>query len=202
MKGDNMKVNNIKLNFLDNYYMFYDWLKDDIIENKNNLNVYKVPSKTIDDFMGYQVELLDLKYLKEDNVILFTDDFSYIAIEFNNNGKSIFKSSLTLEDEIKINKKIENLKQINIPYKKIKLEKRKDDLRLNEIIRKTIQVELNGLQKIMDNDKIAYLYYTWFKKTSNNNKNMLSTMLKKIQMPLTSEEIKIYNLIKNKYKLV
>jgi len=197
-----MKVNNIKLNFLDNYYMFYDWLKDDIIENKNNLNVYKVPSKTIDDFMGYQVELLDLKYLKEDNVILFTDDFSYIAIEFNNNGKSIFKSSLTLEDEIKINKKIENLKQINIPYKKIKLEKRKDDLRLNEIIRKTIQVELNGLQKIMDNDKIAYLYYTWFKKTSNNNKNMLSTMLKKIQMPLTSEEIKIYNLIKNKYKLV
>ena len=57
MKGDNMQVKHVKLNLLDSYWMFYDWLSSDQIKDYNNVNVYRVSSKILNDFMTNQFKI-------------------------------------------------------------------------------------------------------------------------------------------------
>ena len=64
-----MQVNNITLNFLDNYIQFYDWLKKDKISINNNLLLLKVSSKMINDLISNQIIISDLSSKK----VIFTD---------------------------------------------------------------------------------------------------------------------------------
>lgn len=202
MKGDNMKVDNIRVNFLDHYYMFYDWLDTDLMEKVSGIMLYKVSSKTISDFMNFKIKIHNLNILSKNNIILFSDGFSYVAIEFDNEGKSIFKSSLLLEDENNLYSKVDNLKNTKLSYEKLEKENKIKDLRINEEIRKTIRIELCNLEKNNNKDKLAYLYYEWFNKFENDSQKMLRNMFKKLEMPLTKSEKKVYDLIKKSYKLV
>ena len=68
-----MKVDNLKLNFLDSYYMFYDWLESDVIEKYGSVVLYKVSAKTISDFINYKVKILDSRLIKQSKVLLFSD---------------------------------------------------------------------------------------------------------------------------------
>ena len=197
-----MKVDNLKLNFLDSYYMFYDWLESDVIEKYGSVVLYKVSAKTISDFINYKVKILDSRLIKQSKVLLFSDGYSFIALEFDKNGSSLYKSSLLLEDELKLDKTLDNLKFIKINYEKIIKDNNCTDLRINEEIRKTIKIELKCLKESNDGDKLSYLYYEWFNKTESSMEKMLEIMYKKIEMPLTLKEKNIYDLIKKSYKLV
>ncbi|MBE6148409.1 MAG: hypothetical protein E7167_02820 [Firmicutes bacterium] len=197
-----MKINKLKLNFLDSYYMFYDWLDTDEIESNLSLMVYKVSSKVVSDFISYNIKLNDLSILKDGNALLFTDSYTYIAIEFDKDGNSLYKSSLLLEDELRLNTKVDTLKNIKVNYEILSENQSNKDLRINEEIRKTIKVELNNLYHTKNEDKIKYLYYEWFQKAENDIEKMIKCMNKKIDMPLTILEKNIYDLIKKSYKLV
>lgn len=197
-----MKINNICLNLLDNYYMFYDWLKDDEIDKDTTVIAHKVSSKVISDLISYKIKIINLDLISNGLIHLFTDDFSYVVIEFDKNGNSLYKSSLLLKDEIKVSKKTENLKRELIQYKKISEDIPRNDLRINEKIRNIIRIELNNLQKEVNSDKLEYLYYEWFKKVETSPQKMLHNMDKKLSMPLTQNELYIYDLIKKSYKLV
>jgi len=197
-----MKINKLKLNFLDSYYMFYDWLDTDEIESNLSLMVYKVSSKVVSDFISYNIKLNDLSILKDGNALLFTDSYTYIAIEFDKDGNSLYKSSLLLEDELRLNTKVDTLKNIKVNYEILSENQSNKDLRINEEIRKTIKVELNNLYHTKNEDKIKYLYYEWFQKAEKYIEKMIKCMNKKIDMPLTILEKNIYDLIKKSYKLV
>ena len=113
MKGEKyMIINNITLNFLDKFYPFYEWLEDDNIETFKKVYVYKVKSNILQDLINNIVKI-DLKYLK-DYPLIFTDEYEFIAIDFDKNGISNYKSSLTLKDEFKICNLICYLKFENI----------------------------------------------------------------------------------------
>lgn len=196
-----MKVNNIKLNFLDNYYMFYEWLDTDNIEIIDNINIYRIPTDNLNDLYEYKIRVLDESIIKNNTVIL-SDTFNFIAVEFDENGYSMYKSSLLLEDEVKLYDIVDSLKEINIIYTKVEKEKRENDLRINMEIKKLIQTEVNTLKENNNIEKLKYLYYEWFDKKENDISKIINNMNKRLKSPLNSKDVYIYDLIKRSYKLV
>ena len=189
-----MIINNITLNFLDKFYPFYEWLEDDNIETFKKVYVYKVKSNILQDLINNIVKI-DLKYLK-DYPLIFTDEYEFIAIDFDKNGISNYKSSLTLKDEFKICNLICYLKFENINYEKIKKVNKPINSRYEEKIKKVLNLEINKLYEI------NYLYYEWFKREEDDIKKIINKMQKKLLLPITNDEKKIYNLIIKTYKVV
>lgn len=195
-----MIINNITLNFLDKFYPFYEWLEDDNIEIFKKVYVYKVKPNILQDLINNIVKI-DLKYLK-DFPLIFTDEYEFIAIDFDKNGISNYKSSLTLKDEFKICNLICYLKYENINYKIVKKVNKPINSRYEEKIKKVLNLEINKLYENNNVDKINYLYYEWFKSEEDDIKKIINKMQKKLLLPITNEEKKIYNLIIKTYKVV
>ena len=201
MKGEKyMIINNITLNFLDKFYPFYEWLEDDNIETFKKVYVYKVKSNILKDLINNIVKI-ELKYLK-DYPLIFTDEYEFIAIDFDKNGISNYKSSLTLKDEFKICNLICYLKFENINYKKVKKVNKPINSRYEEKIKKVLNLEIIKLYENNNVDKINYLYYEWFKREEDDIKKIINKMQKKLLLPITNDEKKIYNLIIKTYKVV
>ena len=196
-----MLVKNIKLNFSESYFMFYDWLDTDDIKEYKNIPLYRVSNNTLNDFINYEFRLLDESIFKR-NIVLFSDTYDYIAIMFDSNGYCILKSSILLEDEIKLGNSIDDLKITKVIYTKNNINNASDDLRINKKIKETLNNEISKLEENNDIDKAQYLYYEWFKKKDNNFDKMINHMKEKINNPITENEIYIYDLIKKSYKLV
>lgn len=195
-----MIINNITLNFLDKFYPFYEWLEDDNIEIFKKVYVYKVKPNILQDLINNIVKI-DLKYLK-DFPLIFTDEYEFIAIDFDKNGISNYKSSLTLKDEFKICNLICYLKYENINYKIVKKVNKPINSRYEEKIKKVLNLEINKLYENNNVDKINYLYYEWFKSEEDDIKKIINKMQKKLLLPITNDEKKIYNLIIKTYKVV
>ena len=195
-----MIINDITLNFLDKFYPFYEWLDDDNIENFEKVFVYKVRPNILQDLINNVIKI-DLKYLK-DVPLVFTDEYEFIAIDFDKKGKSNYKSSLTLKDQIKISNLIYYVKYENINYEKIKQADQSINLRYEEKIKKVLNLEINKLYENNNIDKIKYIYYEWFKCEEDNIKKIINKMQKKLLLPITNDEKKLYNLIIKTYKVV
>lgn len=192
-----MQVNNITLNFLDNYIQFYDWLKKDKISINNNLLLLKVSSKMINDLISNQIIISDLSSKK----VIFTDEYTYIAIMFDKSGKTQYKSSILLSDEVRLEKKLNKIKYSKYDYKILNQDTLDNELRINKDIKSTILKELNNLKKENNKDKISYLYYEWFSKMEISVDKMLEKMLKRLNMPISQKEKEIFNLINISYKV-
>ncbi|MGN1379655.1 MAG: hypothetical protein ACI4XR_04625 [Bacilli bacterium] len=195
-----MIINNITLNFLDKFYPFYEWLEDDNIENFKKVYVYKVKPDVLQDLINNIIKI-DIKYIK-DIPLIFTDEYEFIAIDFDKNGKSNYKSSLSLKDEYKISNLIRYLKFENISYKIVKKVEKPFNLRFEEKIKRIINLEINKLYENNNIDKIKYLYYEWFKCEEEDIKKILCKMQKKLLLPITNDEKKLCNLIIKSYKVV
>ena len=201
MKGEKyMIINDITLNFLDKFYPFYEWLDDDNIEIFEKVFVYKVRPNILQDLINNVIKI-DLKYLK-DVPLVFTDEYEFVAIDFDKKGKSNYKSSLTLKDQIKISNLIYYVKYENINYEKIKQVDQSINLRYEEKIKKVLNLEINKLYENNNIDKIKYIYYEWFKCEDDNIKKIINKMQKKLLLPITNDEKKLYNLIIKTYKVV
>lgn len=197
-----MQVNNIKLNLLPRYYMFYDWLKNDNIKTYQKVSLYRVSNITFNDFINYNVKILDESIYLENNPVIFSDSYSYVAIMFDKDGNSYLKSSLLLEDELKLSSKVDDLKLTKIIYSKSSEVENDNELRLNTEIKKIILKEINSLEKNNNIEKIKYLYYEWFNKNTDNLSLMIKNMKNKIDKEITSKEIYIYGLIQKCYRTV
>ena len=75
-------------------------------------------------------------------------------------------------------------------------------LRIEEDIKRFIEIEINSLYKRKNYTKLNYLYNEWFKKDNKNPKEMKEEMHKKLKNGITEKEINIYNLIKLSYNNV
>lgn len=189
-----MKLDNITLNFLDKYIMFYDWCEEDDIKREKNILLYKISSNEINDLLMHYVKILNQKLFSQKAI--FTDGYFFIAIEFSENGNIIKKSSITLKDEEKLYKYISRLPNIKLKYEVVN-----DDIPLLEIRKKThmkkyIHNELNKL--IVSNiDKFNYIYYEWFKKEDDCIDRMKTNIKTELNKPYNKDIQRIYELIKN-----
>ncbi len=204
----------VLLNFSDYYYMFYEWDKDDNIEYVKKIPIKRVDSKTIINIIKNKIKVNDdfLKQIKDktklkDNKILkyaciFSDSKNALAIEFNEDGESISKSSLLLDDEINVNEFIYNLNNINLEYIITKEDNSYKDTRQNRKIKKIIKLELDNLYQNHNDSKLKYIYLEWFNKLDSNIDKIYEEMINKLNDDLTRVEYKIYELIKLSYNNV
>ena len=197
-----MLIKKIKLNFLPSYVMFYDWLSSDDIKEYQNIPVYRVKSNIINDFINYKLQLLDDDYNKLNKIIIISDSYSSLAVMFDESGYNVLKSSTLLDDEIRINDIIKDLKLTNIKYLKKQIEKNDEELRIVMQIKDTINNELVKIKMEADYVKLSYFYYELFNKKCNNYPLMLKQIQERINKDLTDKEIYLYNMIQKCYKLV
>ena len=202
------------LNFQDNYYMFYEWDEIDTVEYVKKIPLFHVDANTIIDMLGKKVKvnsnflkeienktkLKQNKYLKY--TAIFGDGKNSLALEFNDEGLVINKSSLTVEDELNINEFIYSIAELKIDYEIISPCSFTKETRQELKIKKILKLELESIYKNKNYSKLKYIYLEWFNELSSNIDEMYNKMLNKINKELTEKEFHIYELIKISYNNV
>lgn len=196
-----MQIKKIKLNLLPSYIMFYDWLKCDDIKEYYNITAYRVNCETVQDFIKYRIKLVN-KIAIINKPIIISDTFNSMAIVFDENGNSVYKSSLLLNDEIYINDEIINFKLSKFNYDKIFVQNNTNELRQITHIKNTILQELSIIENENDIPKLEFFYYELFNKKGISFKNMVGQIYDKLNNDITEKEIYLYDLIQKNYKVV
>ena len=174
-------IYDIILNFTNNYYYdFYEWNKKDNLINVKKIPLVRVSKKTLNDFIKYKIkvdkELLKIIYdksiyLKKDKnkynySTIFSNGEKSIGIVFNEDGIVMFKSALFFDEEDDANKLSLKQKEMHIKYKKN--EKNYNKMLRSELEKKQIIIkELKMIYNNKEYDRLKYIYYEIFNKTSN-----------------------------------
>jgi len=191
------------LNFLEDNYSFYEWEDNDYIKKYRKVAIFHINDKTLKDLIINNI-LVDkdfLKNIKVDDtyIALFASVSGVIALEFNFDGKSINRSFLKMEDELNIYDILYTLPLIRLDYKLVNTVSYKKYIREEERIRRIIKTEINSLYEKKNNTKLRYLYKEWFNKDILDINTMKLEMEEKLRGILSSNEIRIYELIKLSY---
>ena len=202
----------VVLNFQDDYCMFYEWDKEDTIEYIKKIPLFHIHSKDFIDIYTKRIrvnkdflEKIENKTILKQSVLKYTciisDGKNSIALEFDDDGKTINKSSLLLEDELNINEFMYNIEISNIDYEIIGIESFNKETRQELKIKKILRIEILKMYNNKELSKLKYIYLEWFNKIDSNYKKMYEDMLKKIKEKLTAKEYEIYELIKITYNV-
>ena len=203
----------VLLNFLDTNIYFYEWDNLDNIEYYKRVPLIQVNSKTLKDFINNNIvvekEFLDTikdKTKKKDNcssyIAIFADKNGSIALEFDENGNSIARSFLSLEDDLNICDILYTIDNLKVNYKINTSIDYNDNLRIEDKIKLIIKTEVKSLYKKQDFTKLKYLFMEWFNKIPVDNEVMYQSMIEELNNKIGDKEKKIYDLIKLSYNKV
>ncbi len=203
----------LTLNFVDENLMYYEWDEFDNIEVFKKVPLFQVSSKTLKEFIANQIkvnkEFLDIiknKGKKKNEVCeyvaLFADKNGAIAMEFSEDGLSIARSFLNIDDELCLLEALYTIRTEKIEYKIIKEIKFKSNLRYEDKIKRLINTEVNSLVHKNNFSKLKYLYMEWFNKVPNSNEEMVTEMKDNLKREVNRDVLRVYNLIKLSYSNV
>lgn len=208
-------VYDIVLNFNNDYYEFYEWKNIDSIYHIKRINLVMVDSKTYNDIYDNVVVFNKEFLLSIDNkceyytnrkievipyAFLLTDSYRVMGVILNKLGKPIKYSSLLLEDEEEILDLCKKLGTIKLDYKIIKKKDKSEFLTRNEkSIIKFISKDLLSDYKKRNINKLKYLYYEYFNKTSDNIDLIYEELSKELLKTINEKHYELYNLIKLSY---
>lgn len=205
-------IYDILVNFCERPYEFYDWNLDDEIEHIRKIPLFKVSNLALKELKGYQFSIEEtlmekLKYKAEvferkgveqiPYACLFSDGMEVVGIEFNNQGVSIAKTKLLIDEEMEVLEVANRLQETDIKYSLIKEEVMEHfKTRKEEEISKYINQELELLEK-KQVEKLQYLYYECFNKKENN----ISKIMKIVKDELSNNFNLIYPQVYEFFKL-
>ena len=205
----------IKLNFNDDkLFNFYEWSVDDKLDHIKKIPLVKVKSNVFRDIYSYNfkvnedfLELINGRTMSKDgnnleSACIFCDTKNCIAIEFDNTGKSISRSSLLLEDENNICEISYSIKYHNLNLEKLEKITIPSEFRQETYIKKIITKEILELCKNDNINKLKYLYYEWFGKLEENKDTIIKHMLNDIKNELKKTHFNIYKIIKLSYNKI
>ena len=204
----------ILLNFQEEYCMFYEWDQEDVMDVIKKIPLFHVDSKVLKDLLTKIVvvnksflQSIENKTKLKNNEFLqytcvFSDAKNSLAVEFDQDGKIINRSSLILDDELNINEFMYNISLMKLEYMTIGKEKILKETRQEVKIKKLIYTEIVDVYQKKEFSKLKYIYLEWFKVLEENVELMYQKMLKKLEGNLTEVEYHIYELIKLSYNNV
>lgn len=204
----------VLLNYQELFYMFYDWDKDDDVIVAKKIPLFRVESNTLMDMMFKKIKvdnnflnsiynkckLRNNKFLKYNAI--FSDGKNSIALELDDNGVVINKSSLVLDDELSINDFIYGQNIYKLNYTIISKDNLIKESRIESKIKRLLNIEINNLYESKNDNKLIYLYLEWFNEFNNNIDEIYKNMLDKLNSGITNKELKIYELVKLSYNNV
>lgn len=182
-------IYDILLNFNRQLYDFFEWDINDNIIHIRKIPLYKVGTKLLltirDNRIKFEQEFLDKVKNKTEvftnkdvdfleYAFLLTDGSSVLALKCNQNGESIGKSMLLVDEDIEVldvSKKIKEFEfsiEVIAEEKYIPLKTRKE-----QKMEKYVKDELYKSRKQNANEKLEYLYFECFGK----NEHSIDTIL-------------------------
>lgn len=204
----------VLLNFQDIYYMFYEWDELDNIEFVKKIPLVHTENKIISDVITKKIKV-NLEFLNQienktklklnkslQYACIICDGKNSVAVEFNQKGEIISKSSLTIEDELNINEFIYSVNKLLLTYEIIEDDILNKEIRQETKIKKILKLEINDMYKNKNFSKLKYIYLEWFNELSDSVDLMCKNMLNKLNKELTEKEYYIYELLKISYNNV
>lgn len=180
----------LNLRQMDEGLEFYEWKEDDLIEHIKKVPLFKVSKTLIEDLFTnkLQLDITILPKIKNKAIcyfngetkqipylVLLSDGRKCFAIELDNKGNTLYKSSLLLDEEEEVLEMTEELVEMPIGYKKTKIKNNKDQLTRFE--KDNQKFLLRELEKIKDNkEEINYLYEEYFDNNLTSIEDKFNTL--------------------------
>ena len=185
-------IYDIMLNFDENFYDFFEWNDSDNIEYIKKIPAFKLSNKVLNELKNNEVIINNFINIIKDKTevylnttidlieysCLFVSDNMVIAVEFNNEGKIIYKSDLLIDEALDVISVCDKLKEIKLDYKILK--KNTIDFMTKEELKKYnfICREIEKLYLDNNIEKLRYLYYECYNKVKNVSRLMLIDLKK------------------------
>ena len=186
----------ILVNFLEGnrVYEFFEWRKEDKVKNINRTPLFLINSNKLYEIINSNV-ILDKEFLKliknktsffsdnnrskVNNICVLTDRERCFAIEIDEIGNVIKKSSLLPDEEEELLIYSTNMKEYDIKYIiKNRLEKEDGYTRKEEYKIDYIKSEIKKSYEKKEYDKLNYIYDEVFKEKNRNIKFIFERLLK------------------------
>lgn len=207
-----INIYDIVLNFDKNIIEFYEWEEEDNIKYVKKIPLIKVNTNTLYDFLYNKIKIEDDILFKIENNLEFYDedllDYKYSFI-LSDGIKAIGYSYLTneistllIDEEKEILKFSNKMDIINIDYKIIEKNYRKEIyLTRKELKIKTkLKKEITNLYKNNKIEQLNYYYYEYFNKISNNKEEVYNNLINTLEN-INNKHIYLYeisNMLNNK----
>ena len=199
-------VYDILVNFNENYYDFFEWEKKDNIIHVKKIPIIKIDKKDFQIISSNEIKI-DIKNIKnkvelwnskkqDKTYLLLTSGTDILGLEFNNEGISIKRSSLIVEEELDVLDDTRKLEVSKLNYTIIKKIKFSLNTRQEIETKKIISKEIDKLLEQPNTNKINYLYYECFNKIEPNIEKSLQNIKNNLDKPHIYNTLsKIFNLI-------
>lgn len=202
-------IYDISLNFNTTLYEFYEWNATDDIKYIKKIPVIKINEKDLFNLMNYKIRIDQNIMLKIKNKTIpsningciFTNNFKSLALLFNDEGISIKKSFLLLDEEAIVLRMLKKTKEEEIKYEKLKKEKINKETRNEQELKQYLVINLN---KIKDNQAmLEYIYYECFDEKEKSKIKIIKRILDNINNSTINKKIinifKLLEFDKKKY---
>ncbi|MDO5393092.1 MAG: DUF3603 family protein [Mycoplasmatota bacterium] len=208
-------IYDVLLNFTDDERIieFFEWDDKDYPEHIKRIPLLRVSTKTLDDLLNKKVkvnnDLLDkIKgetslYKKSTNLdyaTLFSDLNKVIALEFNESGEVISKSSLLLDEEEDLIEEAVDLREEPITYKILSKNSKDYFLTRQEVKKKRYLLkEMDNLYEENNIEKLNFLYEELFKKDDLSFYDKYMRIKKDLTENYSKKHNKLYDIVRLTY---
>lgn len=211
-------IYDILLNFCDcdMVYDFYEWNQNDTIENMKRIKLVHVDRDIFDKLLNYDVKV-DYNFLIKlyrtcevytakkvkivDYCCLFSDGDRVIAIEFNNEGRPIYKSKLLIDEEEEIAILASNLEINDFGLEVFnKILDNRFFTRNEVLIRRYLVREIEECYQKKNYNKLKFLYQEYFDKEDGTYSKMKDELLNSIKLSVDDKHKNMYQLLKSTNK--
>ena len=198
----------VMINLHEVNYKFYEWSMDDEFIHLKRVPIYKLKSQDIQKFLlhNIQVKREFLEGIKDKTtsienekllyIALFTDGNNTIVLEFNEDGKSILRSSLLIAEELDLMEIAYSLEEEKLEYEVLEKIKDKNEVRQVERIKKFLNKEIDYSFNQQDFDKLKYLYQEISEEQLRSDKKIYEFLKILINGNYNDNILKLFNIIK------
>lgn len=202
----------VNFNDGDRLIEFFEWNETDLFEHIKKIPIYRISSKQMQEICNNKI-ILDKEHLiriKSKTQLYNNTDIKYalivtdlnkaIALEFNNQGEVISRSTFLLDEEESIIEEAYNFKEELLKYELSDEYKIDYYLTRKELFKKNYLLkELNFLEKNKDYEKLNYLYEEIFKKDNLTYKERILRLIENIKNNYNFKHNELYEIIRLTY---
>ncbi len=191
---------------------FYEWTLEDDLEHIKKMPIIRIRESLLKDLLTSKVKidktfLSKIKYKSEsyfhneidviDYAVIVTTEKKALALELDNEGNIMYKSSLLIDEEEEVLEIGEELVIMDIPYEVITKNKKVSYLtRKEEEEKKFLIKEIKKIKQNKERSKLNYLYKEFFVDNVESFNDKLTLLEKEISKDYNSFHHNLYNLLK------
>lgn len=207
-------IYDILVNFMDGdrVYEFFEWDFKDIVEHIKKIPVIRVNEQTFLDFVKHDVKVDEcfLNSIKDKTctykevipyAVLISNQERCYALEFNQFGDILFKSSLLIDEEEEVVECSRKLEETVISYTVLKNRDSSSIFtRREEVGRNLLKREIISTYQVNDYEKLNYLYEEAYGKDNYTMEEKYRRLLEDIDQNFSNHLKRLISIIQLSHK--